>query len=79
VNGNPPQISGDAFIVIVERLARIETALDQIRRDRDDLAKERDDFETRLRGVERWRYAIPPTLVTALVSMAVAIYSKLGK
>ena len=73
------QISSDAFVVIVERLARIETQLEGIRRDRDDMQRTRDDHETRLRGLERWKYMLPSTLVTALVSAAITIYGQIGK
>lgn len=83
MNDNTPpggiQISSDAFVVIVERLARIETQLEGIRRDRDDMQRTRDDHESRLRGLERWKYMLPSTLVTALVSAAITIYGQIGR
>lgn len=73
------QVSGAEFILLYERLARIETTLDGIRQDRADIQKDHDDHEGRLRSVEKWKYVLPPTLVTALVSAAVAVYGQLGK
>lgn len=57
------------------RLARIETKLDGI--------AERlvEDHETRLRALERWRYALPVTLMFAVASIAVsiaAVFTRLG-
>lgn len=87
MNDNTPpngiQISGDAFVVIVERLARIETALESIRRDRDEMQRDiergRDDHESRIRGLERWKYMLPSSLVAALVSAGVTVYGQLGR
>lgn len=77
------QISTDAFVVIIERLARIETQLEGIRRDRDEMQKEmirfKDDHEGRIRGLERWKYMLPPTLVTSLIAAVVAIYGQVGR
>lgn len=71
------------FVIIAERLARIETTLEGIRRDRDEMATEiqkgRDDHESRIRALERWRYMLPSSLVTAIVSAAVTIYGQLGR
>jgi hypothetical protein len=55
---------------LVERLVRLETKLDlfleQIKTDR-----ERDvDVEARLRRVERWTYALPPTALIAVIAAA---------
>ncbi|MGW3724843.1 hypothetical protein [Streptomyces sp. NPDC000851] len=36
------------------------------------------DHEERIRGVERWKYAVPAALVTTVMSAAVTIYTKLG-
>lgn len=66
-------------MMVIERLARIETALESIRRDRDEMQKDRDDHETRLRSLERWRYMLPSSLVAALVSAGVTIYGQLGR
>lgn len=66
-------------MMVIERLARIESALESIRRDRDEMMKDRDDHENRLRGLERWRYMLPSSLLTALASAAVAIYGQIGK
>ncbi|MFM9649962.1 hypothetical protein ACKI1S_27915 [Streptomyces galilaeus] len=34
------------------------------------------DHEDRLRSVERWKYSVPTALVTAVLSGAVTIYTK---
>lgn len=31
------------------------------------------DHETRIRGLEKWRYALPPTLLVALASLVIAL------
>jgi hypothetical protein len=67
------------FVIIAERLARIETTLDGIRRDRDEMQRDRDDHESRIRGLERWKYMLPSSLVTAIVSAVVTIYGQLGR
>lgn len=83
-NDTPPQgsqqVSGEGYwMMVIERLARIETALESIRRDRDEMQKDRDDHETRIRGLERWKYMLPSSLITALVAAAVTIYGQIGK
>lgn len=45
-------------------LQRIESKLDRAI----------DDHEKRLRSVERWMYALPPTLILAVSSMLVALF-----
>lgn len=53
-------------ITVSERLVRLETKLDlfieRIDRERSRL----DELESRTRRVERWTYALPPTVVIAL-------------
>jgi hypothetical protein len=66
-------------MMVIERLARIETALEGIRRDRDEMQKETDDHETRIRGLERWRYMLPSSLITAVASAAVTVYGLIGR
>ena len=75
------QFSNDgAFqMLVVERLARIETVLESISRDRDEMRKDRDDHESRIRGLERWRYMLPASLTGAFVSAGVAIYGQIGR
>jgi hypothetical protein len=73
-------VSGDGYwMMVIERLARIETALEGIRRDRDEMQKDRDDHEERIRKLERWKYMLPSSLVTAVVSAGVAIYGQIGR
>lgn len=75
-----PQAPSDGFMMLVaERLARIEVALEGIRRDRDEMQKERDDHETRIRGLERWRYMLPSSLFAAVISAGVTVYGLLRK
>ena len=72
--------SSDGFMMLVaERLARIEATLESIRRDRDEMQKERDDHEARLRALERWKYMLPSSLITAVISAGVTLYSQIGK
>lgn len=47
---------------IVRSLLRIEAKIDKIG----------DDHEQRLRRVERWLYALPPTFLLAVVSLVAA-------
>lgn len=67
------------MILVAERLARIETTLRNIRDDRDADMKQREDHEKRIRGLERWRYMLPSSLVTALISAGVTLYSFTGR
>lgn len=71
------------FVIIAERLARIETTLEGIRRDRDEMANEmhrsRDDHESRIRGLERWKYMLPSSLITAVIAAGVTIYGQIGR
>lgn len=79
--GSPiyPQ-SPDGFTMLVaERLARIETILESMRHDRAEMQKERDDHETRIRGLERWRYMLPSSLITAVISAGVTVYGIIGR
>lgn len=83
MTNTPPRgtkISSDGFMMLVaERLARIEATLEGIRRDRDEMQKERDDHETRIRSLERWRYMLPSSLIAALASAGVTVYGLLGR
>jgi hypothetical protein len=36
------------------------------------------DHETRIRGMERWKYSLPAALVTAVISAGVTLVTKLG-
>lgn len=87
MSDTPPhgtQVSGDGYwMMVIERLTRIETSLEGIRRDRDEMQKDidkgREDHESRLRAMEKWKYMLPPTLVTAVISAVVTIYGQIGK
>ncbi|OII61225.1 hypothetical protein BJP40_06775 [Streptomyces sp. CC53] len=60
-------------VEVASRLARIEARLDELVR----LNQSRgEDHEQRIRTLERWRYAIPPTVVAAVISALVAIFGK---
>lgn len=78
--GGTPQTSSDGyFVMVIERLARIETALEGIRRDRDEMQKDKDDKEARIRALERWKYMLPSSLVTAVISAGVTLYGQIGR
>lgn len=57
----------------LERLVRIETKLDlhfqNLESWKAEVEQTNADYETRLRALERWKYSIPATLVTAAVSL----------
>lgn len=57
------------YPVVVDRLARIEVKLDEIRHDRA-------DHESRIRTLERWKYALPATFLTAVISALVTIWAQ---
>lgn len=78
MSSDPPQSEG-FMMLVAERLARIEATLEGIRRDRDEMQKERDDHETRLRSLERWRYMLPSSLLAAVVSAGVTVYGLIRK
>lgn len=40
-----------------------------------DNAADLSDHEVRVRELERWKYALPPTLLLAAASMAVALFA----
>ncbi|WP_432118489.1 hypothetical protein [Streptomyces sp. bgisy032] len=42
------------------------------------VAEKLTDHEDRIRGLERWKYSVPTALVTAVISAATTIYTKLG-
>lgn len=76
----PSNSSHEGFMMLVaERLARIEATLEGIRRDRDEMQKDRDDHESRIRGLERWRYMLPSSLLTAVISAGITVYGLIGR
>jgi len=56
--------------VLNERLEGIEEKLDSIVLA---TSEKHTDLEMRVRMVERWMYAVPASIVTAIVSVAVAL------
>ena len=56
--------------VLNERLESIEEKLDSIAMAN---TEKHTDLEMRVRMVERWMYAVPASIVTAIVSVAVAL------
>jgi len=56
--------------VLNERLESIEEKLDSIVSAN---TEKHTDLEMRVRMVERWMYAVPASIVTAIVSVAVAL------
>lgn len=57
-----------SYLVVVDRLARIEVKLDEA-------LKLHQDHESRLRVIERWKYALPLTAFTAVISGALAVFA----
>lgn len=51
---------------VLRRLDRLDQRLDRVF----------DDYESRLRKVERWTYAVPPTFVLAAASIVAAVVTK---
>jgi hypothetical protein len=43
-----------------------------------EVSKAMDDHETRLRSVERWKYAVPTALIGSLVSAGITITKAIG-
>lgn len=56
-----------------ERLVRIETKLDLY------IVNGIQDHENRIRQLERWRYAIPASVLTGVASAGTAIWIALGR
>lgn len=77
--GVPVQNDSGFAMLVAERLARIEALLEGVRQDREDDKKGRQDHEDRIRALERWRYMLPTSLIGALVSAGVTVYSLIGK
>ena len=57
----------------LERLVRIETKLDlhfqSIETWKSEVEQTNADYESRLRSLERWKYSIPASLLTAAISL----------
>lgn len=58
-----------------DRLARMETKIDILV---EDLAERVKDHETRIRLGERWRYALPMSVLVAAGSLVVTLLSASG-
>jgi hypothetical protein len=56
-----------------ERLARIETKLDLY------IVNGIQDHENRIRQLERWKYAIPASVLTGITSAGTTIWIALGR
>jgi hypothetical protein len=56
--------------VLNERLETIEEKIDAIHSSQ---ARRSDDLEIRVRTIERWMYAVPAGILTAIVSIAMTI------
>lgn len=74
--GDEPSGAQTSYVVFVERLVRIEVKLDELLKAQD---KGHEDHETRLRAIERWKYALPLTALTAVASAVVATAAFLGR
>ena len=56
--------------VLNERLETIDEKIDAIMVTQ---GRKTDDLEERIRMVERWMYAVPASIITAIVSLALGI------
>lgn len=52
--------------------ATIREVIELLERLEDKIDRKLSDHELRLRGAERWRYALPPTLLLAATSLVIA-------
>jgi hypothetical protein len=73
--GTPDGWGGTARVAITlavlnERLETIEEKIDAIHLTQ---ARRSDDLELRVRTIERWMYAVPAGILTAIVSIALTI------
>jgi hypothetical protein len=64
---------GEELENLKERLVRIETKLDLY------IINNIQDHETRVRQLERWKYAIPASMLTAVASAVTTIVVALGR
>ena len=62
---NPEGLASTQIALIMQRLDQIDQKLDGSLH----------DHEERLRRMERWMYALPASLVTALISIGLALFS----
>lgn len=60
---------------VYDAVTRLTTAVDRMAGQRDTLV----DHETRLRGLERWRYALPTSLLLAAGSVVLAVVTAVWK
>lgn len=58
---------------LTDRLARIEVKLDQMI---EAFKHVSNDHETRIRQLERWKYALPVSALMTVIAGAVAIFGK---
>ncbi|MGW6255405.1 hypothetical protein [Streptomyces sp. NPDC055085] len=72
---NGLHLSNEAFIVVVDRLARIETQLQGIRQDRAKIDQAIGDHETRIRKMEERKFPLPT--VAVLISLAAVVVTVL--
>lgn len=61
----PPVIQDPTLGEILRGVHRLESKVDKVT----------DDHEVRLRKVERWMYAVPPTLILAAASVVATLFN----
>ena len=66
--GNPT--TAITMAVLNERLETIEEKIDAIQTTQ---ARRADDLELRVRTIERWMYAVPASILTAIVAVVLTI------
>lgn len=68
----------ERIVGIEERLNGALAANERLRDQLAELCTHTADHETRLRAIERWRYALPLAALTALITGVAAVVAALG-
>jgi hypothetical protein len=75
----PPENSPDTPVTIARIEIKLDNALAAHAEHKREVARVLDDHEERLRTGERWRWAVPLTLLVALASAGGSYANLLGK
>jgi hypothetical protein len=72
-----PSNNGNVIVVTLKdvyiELMKIKESLSEIKGKADTTASAVPDHETRIRSLEKWRYALPPAILLALASIVVGL------
>lgn len=66
----------DRVLQVGEGVARLEGKVDALHSERQQLQKVASDFEARLRSLEKWKYAIPVSVLVALAALGGSLIRK---